>query len=473
MAETLHTPTKEELDAAEAAAEAQPNPDTAVEEAVDITPEMQKRIDELRAAKEKSANTDSLLAWLTNETPDFSSTLMEVRDFLAPKEGETPTSENEAELKLLEQIIELRETLPKVLEQFNAEVAKLAGLEFSQLKDRKEMVIKALADPVVNGHIKTDELMSAIGGGVQLMSREEIMKQPGLTNYEAAMAINLETKTILISEESMKDDYTPLEGDKIPGGIDLRHSINHEISHKIVDRLLEKNPVLTKQAETIIENASGLKKEYQTIHIRNVLDSLSDLDSSFEKDWDKNHKDDKEPVSDEIKAAAKQKFIIDEKKKAATEIITDYTALYMQSDGSLAGFFEKCYDQISDQGKNSFNLRIKTINEFYKATGEEKEQKLAEMKAADPELAELANIYLTFHSEIKKALANRGNLLRQEGEEDEEFAGLYSGGYIPESAGACAQNQGQKGDGDLKAAAFGFFAAFAEEVHLKAPGLET
>ena len=429
--------------------------------------EMLDAVSALKKARENSANTDSLLDWLTNEDPEFTATLADVQGFLANEENASP--EDKAELKLLEKILELREKLPKVLEQFNTKVAELAGpAEYTKLKEKKEEVIKALADPVVNGHIEANELVSMIEGGVLLASREEMDKLCG-AGYEGAMCCDFRNQRIYISTEAMKDSYTTREGKLLKGGIDLRHSINHEISHQITARLLSKNAALAEQAEAIIKGAKNQDRDLQPTHVRNVLDSLGQVESNFEKLWTEKHKDDTEPANAELKADEKEAYVTLAKKQAADEIITDYTALYMQSDGSFAGFFEKCFSQIGNEGKGKFGIKLRAVNEFYarlsQADGADKEKILNEMKVSLPAFTELSKTYSAFYGEIQKALTERGGkLLLEEGDEEDDFESFYPSGVAAEPAAACRKNEPQKGDGDIKTAFYGFMKAFSEEV---------
>jgi hypothetical protein len=236
-----------------------------------------------------------------------------------------------------------------------------------------------------------------------------------------------------------------------------------------------------KQAEAIIANASALRA-LQPIHIRQILKTEDELSANFEVF----SKDKPEYADPATKTAAKEKYIADTKRTIATEIVTDYTALYLQSDGSFEGFFDKCYSQMSNEGKKSFGLTLRAMNQFYarlsNATTENKARVLAELQESSPPFAELAKNYGVFYKEIQKSLVERNNsLLEKEELEGDDLDDMMSEIFlekpgpeqVPEPAAGGPDRSDQKtSKQETKFSIFAFIKAFAEEVKLETPGLE-
>lgn len=385
------------------------------------------------------------------------------------EEEASPNQEEETEDIDLAEIKELALHLQTVFESFDKKIAELAGqtgYTKEKLAEKRTKIIFGLCDSVMNGHLKARDVINLCGESIEMVSKqnptEKVKKMIDEGGYDAILYFDGEERKIYIFEDALADDFK-----EKTNNLDLRHAINHELSHPIVEQALEKNEVLVGKAREIIDNASKIK-DCQSRHIRNQLEALENIDSDFAKLYPNG--------TEEQKKIFRQK----RENRAATEIITDYTAMYLQSDGTEDGFITTCMEKTNKADlKKYLEIDGEIGNKLVQLNNTKDPAKKAELIAqlktkanGENSFNELCKIYGTFYAEIKHAIrSNRGkfqNTAEREDMEDYfEFAGGF-GGYGDYPGTNMAGGQSSEGGSfwkELAVAAGDVVKAMANEVN--------
>lgn len=414
---------------------------------------------------EKKHNKDTVLNWLVSNMGEDKVD----PELLVLFEKALSDQEEGAEDENLAEVAELVSSLPKVFEAFDGRIGELAGqagYSKEKLTEMRTKIIFGLCDSVMNGHLKAHDVINLCGESIGVVSKQnpsaKVQKMVAEGGYDAILYFDGEEKQIYIFEDALADQFNKKENH-----LDLRHAINHELSHPIVEQAMEKNSVLNEKAKEIIANAKNLKN-CQSRHIRTQLQALENIDSDFAKAY---------PAGTEQQ---KEAFREVRENRAATEIITDYTGIFLQSDGSIDGFVNTCLEKTDKEGmteyfsKDNAERATKTLREFNKTEDQAKKDELIEQFTNDEDKAkfiDLCKIYETFYTEIKHTLqTNKGSFQNTAEREDMEDFFEYGGGFggygdygVPGTAG------GQPGEGsgfwkELAAAAGDVVKAMANEV---------
>lgn len=371
------------------------------------------------------------------------------------------------------EVAKLLRELPRIFAGTTSEISKLIGTEgYSEIEKKQVDIIKGYCLPVINGHITAKDCVT-LNKEVRIISKEdkdtwppEVAKaiQKNIQGYEGVMYYG--GHKMFIFKETLVDKYMEKgEGKKL----DIQHMLTHEISHPVVDAIFRRNGRMIAQCNEIIDKANELK-DSQSMHIRNTLEGLANVDSDFEEYFNKNIAPTEQfksiPETDRAKFIAAEKSEFERKRRqiAVDEIMTEYTAMYLQSDRSFENFVMNCLDKtFLDDKAGAFGISIETLLELKHASSNKEELKTALDKAREnnPKFTKILEIFHTFYSEIKKGIEDNSSkfneIISQKGIEDDEF-GYLDSGYGFSNNGSAVQNEtsGKGGGGS------GFFGTLVE-----------
>ena len=330
----------------------------------------------------------------------------------------------------------LRHLESTISEQDSARLAEMAkDPNYKGAIEKKDRIIDALVTPVLLGHVSGKDVASLIKK-IGFTDGAEQKQAQTTHGYEGVMYYDEATGSILINPEKLVDSYRTKKESK-PLRINFEHLASHELSHGVVRKLAldrgrtEPSRALLRMANQIIEGADSIA-DSQSQHINTVLRTLANVDEDFKT------------------AGANmtlEQFRAQRKVNAANEIITDYMALYLQSDGSMKDFTRVCLEM----------TREKNLNQYI-ANGGSKEQ--------------LIKTYEVFYKSISSVI-NRGKglSLEEEGDDEEdeptevlEEDELGSGESFQNTSEGFAEGDKNEMQGQTKSGIMALVGAFAEEV---------
>jgi hypothetical protein len=291
---------------------------------------------------------------------------------------------------------ELLLKLPEIFKEFDRKLAALAekdGFSEKKLEEKSRDIKSSLVESVVNGHLEASDVLNMVSH-VEIFSthsdnaveQEQIDKLLAQSGYDSTMFVDTEAGKIFIVDKALKDEGEFIDPKtKKPIEIDFKHTTIHELSHILDKRAgVLRNKTLLDACDQLaqIEGFSGT----QSMHIRNTLETEG-LNQN------------------QIRA----------------EVVADYTALYLKSDGSFDDFVSECLE-MTDEDAMYAHLGI---NE-----GENVED--------NPKFARVIEIYKTFYDEISSNVKeNKGKIQPPEKNENEEMEEY--GNYFAEPAPATAE----------------------------------
>src|SRR3989339_102662 len=344
---------------------------------------------------------------------------------------------------------------------------------------RKE-ITHGLCEPFLRGHLEPGEILYLVQKIEVKPISETTSESKSITGYEGVF--HYKNGTVIISEESLNGSSGTRP--------DFRHLFNHEMAHGVTETTIF-NQVSSEQfnneinsteapafsskmiAETrrILDSASTLENA-QPQHISTVLKSLKTIDTDYEA------------LSADAKA--KEGFkTLDEYRNfrrymAAKEIITDYFAVFQQSDGTLNDFvrfvISKCYqpafaqfarDTFGIEAPDSKMARAETQKKIEEINTQIESKELTAEQVAEryPKFKELSDSYEIFFNEIKAFFENRGDIT-VDSEDDEwmyDNVGFYDGGggFMPQGQGRGSLEQ--KADSGIIQESKALLSTFADE----------
>jgi hypothetical protein len=374
----------------------------------------------------------------------------------------------------MEQVAELLKNTDKI---FPAETRQaFAELEqtkeddaqaWSRIMERKREINASLCEPLIQGHLNAADVLALIPNGIKIdKAGTTAMEASQAQGYEGKIHYDFDKGSIIIPAETLKDQPAG-----VPAGerFNWKQLMNHEISHPLVDRVLidqkdselieemksaeaaeSKNPLIA-EARKILDAAEKIA-DSQPQHIRNVLKAYLENKARIESG------------QDEDKDAQLAKLRL----SYAIEIITDYTAIFLRSDGTPASFFQKCLDTADKSalagylakaiGQETTSTeaiyRLQTISQKLAAEGNNPDF-IQKLESAAPGVTELFRIYETFYKAIKEKFGENAEKIkgkvsefnlreRDLGYEDDEF--YDGGGYYDAPLGTTPDNKGKTGN---------------------------
>lgn len=431
---------------------------------------------EKKVKKVRQENNDLVLNWLIKnigiaESEEF---YQKFKDILEKENGQ--------DTKGMDQVAEFLRGLKELFKQVDTKIEELGKDEtnYKNIGQKRVEIIKAICEPILEGHI-TGSDAEALVSGIEIVNindpeKQKLFEDVGVrSGYEGVAFYDTKEHKIYIFDKTL--------GDKYPGfdELDIKHLMTHEMSHGIVESAVKYNKTLVAEARKIIRNAKALVSIFadsQSQHIRHSLEGVTNADTDFAKRF----ADDlsKEPayaaLSDEQKAqyeeAEKIKFVKDREIQAAAEILTEYTAMYLQSDGSIEDFVLTCLQKSDPQAIKSYlgkEFSLQRINAINKITNPEKKQTL--LKDLGEGFSELSATYRVFYDEIKSVMTSSkgkfAELTAGENDDDDPFGEFSYGGYMDGPAGFAGQQQeGRTGNegGSLWSEVGALIKAMSEEV---------
>ena len=428
---------------------------------------------------ERQRNNDDLLKWLTESNIET----LDPELFQLFKNALKEKSPDDAQIdQNLDQVALLLKELPTIFESFDKKIEELGKDEtkYKKIKEKRNEILRGFCESVVNGHLTAEDVCTLVKD-INVYSRdnppeeerEGIKRMLAASGYDVVLCFDPKTKQMTIFEETLTDGK---ENERL----DFKHMVNHEMSHSIVEARMIMNETLTDQAVEIIKGVGELKNSLSE-HTRTALRALDNIDRDFDKFFaikirkNPDYESLPDPKKEEYKTAEKARFERDRKNILVHEILSEYTAIYLESDGSLDGFVSECIKKngIKDPKlvEQAFGIKVEELKAINKADPDKRSALIDRAKKDSPEkFAKIVELYLNFYREIRNEIqTNKGKFsgLAVRGEDDYDFdLSEYGGGY-GEPAGSFntpSGNQGgNSGEGFWKEFV-GFMAAFGEEV---------
>lgn len=369
------------------------------EEEFKLVPDETEAKKDLNKSKTKKANKKVVTEALRS-IEEIDADLQELFEKALEEKGESSSE--------VEQMQELIKELPEIFKNFDQKIATLVGKDgFSKekLAEKSEEIKNSLVESVANGHLKAEDVLSMVSE-VEIYpthsddpgEQEKIDATLSRFGYESTMFVDTIAGKIYIFDNALKDKYVTQDGKEIK--IDFRHTINHELSH-ILDK---KADIL--QNKTLLDACDQLAgmedfADTQSMHIRNTLKTEG-------------------LTQNQIRA----------------EIIADYTALYLKSDGSFLDFASECLKMTDAKAmEEQLGLNQQEVRAILE---NKNDQFIENVKRNNPKFNSVLKIYETFYQEISKGVKeNKGKIQPlEEGEEEEENE---YGNYFSEPASASAE----------------------------------
>ncbi|MEI8143325.1 MAG: hypothetical protein WCG48_01755 [Candidatus Berkelbacteria bacterium] len=224
-----------------------------------------------------------------------------------------------------------------------------ANPEYANIDQRKKDIQQAILMPVINGHLTAQDAANLVSG-VDILPENNTGDSTQSHGYDGILFYSPSSRKILIAERALKDKYTEnRNGTEVEIKLNFGHMISHEMGHgltaeagatprtsaELAKQITDKEPNFTSkmlsEARKMIDNAA-IYKDAQPMHVKTVLEGLSNIGEQYDKMTD----------PEKQKVGTLENYTNIRKIMAADEIITDYTAVFLQTDGSFADFAEKC-----------------------------------------------------------------------------------------------------------------------------------
>jgi len=283
-----------------------------------------------------------------------------------------------------------------------------------------------LLTSVTEGHLTAEDFTRLVSD-VRVKARSECPD----AGTEGIMFCDPKSGQITILKEALVDQYQE-DGRVIT--LDFKHMINHEISHRVVEKSLKYNEKIVAIAQQIAANPD--LAPFLPMRIQNALEVYKDNPT-----------------------------------KLAIEIMADYSSLFITTDGSFRSFFDNCINKAVLAGKSEFVASL-GIDEaaWDAAVAQGADAKMALLRS-NPKFSALVGTYKELHKEIATTLkAEKGTLgTRKSEEEDEEESGIYyegSQGFQQAAPSSPGQNQGRgRNEGSIWATIGEMARAFDADVN--------
>lgn len=295
--------------------------------------------------------------------------------------------------------------------------------EFSNIEGRRVEIMTALATPLLQEHISYKDLGALLSSGIEISA---VSRENGNQGYDGAMWYDPDKCQIIILEKTLKDDGKNENG--IEFKRDINHLINHEIAHGVVERTIkesdedlyeileddiERCPKSFRIAVEMLEkaNANPALLEFQPIQVKTACEAYQKMVSKIESD---------KSLTDEQKKDKTMRQKIDK----ANEILTDYTAIFLRSDGSLGDFMGIAMATADQRALNQYLERqsagdadqsvSEMLQSFRKASVERIESNnISNFKEAvailseNPKLQEVVKTFSAFYEPIKSTIGEK------------------------------------------------------------------
>ncbi len=353
----------------------------------------------------------------------------------------------------------------------------LAGLsvEIQDCEIEQNVVTHAkamLCEPILRGNMSAEVAKKTIKKLViKPLSEIASMESEG-QGYRGVMYCQPGDKTVTVASEVLTGKYCDENNQEIT--LNVRHMLGHEMSHVVVEEVFfqaenEANTEAMSFATEIIELAQRAKNESIPLpaHIETELNVLKDLETQYHN----------LPTNSNREKESFESFKKGREDRAAREILTDFTACYLQSDrsnrsskDSMEGFMTECinlvgsfrmykYMQNSSESRGDIQDRIRT---YFNTKIEERPV----ASEAFPELSEAFKVYEKFYNIAQKYL-NKDSLkmaMRSAGQGEDEHDGAQYGDSAEGFRTQTNPHGPQSKEESLGQVSMGLLRAFAGEV---------
>lgn len=389
-------------------------------------PEVEEAKEEKKKREVRASDVDLILQWLVTDrkAAGIDENFLELFKKVMEEKGEGAPDSIDETKELVKHLGELFADFDKKIEELAVNKAEYSGIKGKQIE-----IKKAICLSVINGHFSATDIPKMVTG-VQIESRDNPHDQANIASigYEAAACWDQVTGKITIFKEALVDNYRDKDGNMVK--INFKHLVSHEMSHAFTERYLVKNEKLNTFCDELMDEPALL--DLQPQHVRNVIKSLENIDERFVEAQTKNPR------------LTKEQYVKYRRDYVKKEIITDYTAMFVKSDGSLEGFVEKCLALMNkEKFDQAIGVKEKEINPIFSAkTLEERQAIIAKLRTDYPAFGKTLDLWTGFHGEIQKATSeNKGKVSSHEeyrgqsGHNDGEIVGLDESDELDESAG--------------------------------------
>lgn len=412
----------------------------------------QENLREERSRRQPESNLELVLDWLVEggELTKDSELYNSFKTALVEQTGEFFDGGEK-----LDQTLDLLNSLPQMLESMDRAIDQLDGKEnYQDVREKRKEIIKGLCCPVINGHLDASDLRCMLQNVVVISKRnppaerkDQIDKMIAESGYDGVLFCDPHNKEIVIFEETLVDSYPGFDK------LDFKHMMTHEIAHMVAERGINNNESLIAKSAEIIEKATQYK-DIMSQHVNNQLDSVLSADADFAR------------LFPQGSDAEKNNFVEARKAIAIKEILADYTALYLQSDGSIGGFIQKCLE-LSDGDAISNKLGIDRtelakINSITDPAERKETIKLLQDKS--PAFIELCQLYKALYAGIDNGVSELKGTLNEDEDEFEIEPEIFA--ESPQTFSSPPGKSAGKESKGLFAEIGAFMKAFAEEADI-------
>jgi hypothetical protein len=388
--------------------------------------------------------------------PDLESVIRAATDHLKEIYGETAIS-----MEKVRGLYEILNAIPDMLNEGSATA-------LDKHPNARKEITYALCEPLLRGHLESHEILFLVQR-IEVKPKAEITASPkGISGYDSVF--HYDDGIVTISQES-------LDG-SLGVAPDFRHLFNHEVAHGVSDATFFKGVSSEQFNHEINATEVPAFSSKMTAEVRRILDSAESLAGSLPQHTStvlkslrpENIKKDYESLSEDSKKRlgldSEAKYLVYRRYMAAKEIITDFFAVYQQSDGTLDDFIRvavgKCYQsEFSRFASKAFGIsapdsktaRSETLKKIAEINSQIESGELSREDAAlrYPKYAEFAGSLSVFFASIKASFENREDITLESDEDDwlYDSFGYYdgAGGFQPQAQSTAAQ--GEKSDSGI------------------------
>ncbi|HOX41488.1 MAG TPA: hypothetical protein PK263_04800, partial [bacterium] len=282
--------------------------------------------------------------------------------------------------------------------------------EYSHASEKRREIILGFCLPVIHGHLTANDVLNV----AQEASITENDPSAGVTtSYKAPMQVKF--GNLIISKAVFLNTFNADD----PGfELDLTHMTAHEVSHGITDQLYfeeiprdnltaqinEPNPQFSSElirVARIIIDQSEKVMDMQPKHIRQALLGLNQAQHKYQGFNQKT----KDALASQIGVSSAEEYEDFIRVNTAKEIITDYTAIFLQSDGTFDNFMSETINHAETEAIKKY--LGETLSEPQEITTEEIIRKLVSLNNGDskdlsPKIMELLKYYSIIFRNLAK-----------------------------------------------------------------------
>lgn len=251
---------------------------------------------------------------------------------------------------------------------------KIESSGFDVTAQEAKVIKQIIIEPLLRGHV-SDETLLYMVGKVTIIDSGQAQAASQKLGYQARAFSDCQG-SITISREILDPNFRNAEG----GKLNIRHMITHEGAHTAIENLLQARPE-NEQEQEMHKELIGFSNEViklaeltkssripQPQHIDKVLDMVAGLKTEYQNA--------NPPKTEKFEDFQKARLAA-----ARREILTDYAAIYLQSDGSKESFALGLMNTIRTESL----LDYFKVNAGDEISEDDLEAQLADLRSTPPE----------------------------------------------------------------------------------------